>query len=117
MTPEELLSRIDTGPLPEIYNATYFSIYQSASTNQYGSATTSHIEATKICSLAGDWERLITKQHTPKQMLKYRAMPNFTNGGIKQCSTGKVSLNFIHSLYLGKIWKFNKGVLSFCVSN
>ena len=35
MTPEELLSRIDTVPLPMIYNATYFSIYQSASTNQY----------------------------------------------------------------------------------
>ena len=67
MTPEELLSRIDTGPLPEIYNATYFSIYQSASTNQY-KTTTSHIKATKIWSLAGDWERLITKQHKPKQM-------------------------------------------------
>ena len=26
LNPEELLSRVDTGPLPEIYNATYFSI-------------------------------------------------------------------------------------------
>lgn len=30
---EKRLSRIDTGHLPEIYNAVYFSIYKSASTN------------------------------------------------------------------------------------
>ena len=35
LTPEKLLSRIDTGPLPEIHNAIYFSIYLSASINQY----------------------------------------------------------------------------------
>ena len=69
LTQEELLSRIDTGPLPEIYNETYFSIYKPASINQYGHVTLSHIAATKICSLAGDWEGLITKQHTPKQII------------------------------------------------
>ena len=37
--------------------------------NQYGYATTSHIEATKICSLTGDWKGLITKQHTSKQII------------------------------------------------
>ena len=35
LTSEERLSRIDSGPLPEIYNAIYSSIYQSASLNQY----------------------------------------------------------------------------------
>ena len=69
LNPEELLPRVDTGPLQEIYNATYFSIKKIASINQYGYATTSHIEVTKICSLSGDWEGLITKQHTPKQII------------------------------------------------
>ena len=36
LTSEERLSIIDSEPLPEIYNAIYFSIYQSASINQYG---------------------------------------------------------------------------------
>ena len=64
LTPEEL-SRLGTGPLPEIHNAIYFSIYQSASFNQYKYATTSHINATKIWSLASNWEGLITKKtHT-----------------------------------------------------
>ena len=53
LTPEELLSRINAGPLPAIYNAIYFPIYQSRSINQYEYAT-SHIKATKICSLASD---------------------------------------------------------------
>ena len=65
-TPEELLSRLDTGPLPDIHSAIYFSIYQSTSINENRYATTSHIRATKIWSLSSDWERLITKQPTPK---------------------------------------------------
>ena len=51
LTPEELFSRLDTGPLPEIHNAIYFSI---SNLHQYGYATTSHIKATKIWSLASD---------------------------------------------------------------
>ena len=51
LTTEQLLSRIDTGPLPEIYNSIYFSIYESASINQYGYATASHIKATTTWSL------------------------------------------------------------------
>ena len=66
LTPEELLSRIDSPSLLKIYNATYFSIYESASINQNGLATTSHIEATKIAS---DFEGCIAKQHTPKQII------------------------------------------------
>ena len=68
LTTEELLSRIDTGPLLEIYNAIYFSIYKTATINQYGYATTSYIKATIIWSLVSDWEGLITKQRTPKQV-------------------------------------------------
>ena len=60
LTPKELLSRIDTGPLPEIYNAIYFSIYEPASINQCGCVTTSHIKATKIWTLTSNWEGLIT---------------------------------------------------------
>ena len=52
LTAEELPSRLDSGPLPEIHNAIYFSIYQSTSINLHRYATTSHIKATKIWSLA-----------------------------------------------------------------
>ena len=69
LTPEELLSRIDAGPLSEIYNAIYLLIYESASINQCGYAATSHVKATKTWSLASDWEGLITKQRTPKQIV------------------------------------------------
>ena len=34
-TSEKLHSRIDTRPLPEIYNAIYYSTYESASINKY----------------------------------------------------------------------------------
>ena len=66
LTPEELLSKLDTGPLTEIQIAIYFSIYKSTSINQCRYATTSHIKATKVWPLASDWEGLITKQRTPK---------------------------------------------------
>ena len=48
LTPEERLSRLDTGRLREIHDAKYFLIYQSRSTNQYRYATTSHIKTTKM---------------------------------------------------------------------
>ena len=78
LTQEELLSRIDNGPLAEIYNAIYFSIYQSASINQYRYATKSHIKPTKIWPLASDWEGLIIKQRTPKMSALGMALHRIT---------------------------------------
>ena len=69
LTPEELLSRIDSGPLQELYNAIYFSIYEKGSINQHGYAITSNNNATKLWSIASDWEGLISKQRTPKQIV------------------------------------------------
>ena len=91
LTPEELLSRINAEPLPETYNAIYFSIHESGSINQYGYATTSHIKATKIWhikatkirSLASDWEGLITKQGSPKQIVLGMVLHRIT--GMKFC--------------------------------
>ena len=59
----------------------------------------------------------MTKQHTPKQIIMVMVLHRITGmnsfcfnlfpalivlGRMKQCSTGKVTLNFIHSLYLSK---------------
>ena len=65
----ELLSKLDSGPLPELYNAIYFSIYERRKINQYGYAETSDVKASKIWSLASDWESMITKQRTPQQII------------------------------------------------
>ena len=62
--PEKILDLFQKYTMP-----LFFSIDKSTSINQYGCATTTHIKATKICSLAGDWEGLITKQHTSKQII------------------------------------------------
>ena len=35
LTPEELLAELDTGPLPEIYNFIFYSIYDRATINNY----------------------------------------------------------------------------------
>ena len=69
LTPDELLAKLDTGPLPELYNSIYFSIHERGELNQYGYAITSHTKAAKIWSLASDWESIITKQRTPKQII------------------------------------------------
>ena len=74
LTPEELLSRLDTGPLSEIHKAIYFSIYQSASIDQYRYATTPHIKATKIWSLASKWEGLIIVLEGIKNALREKLL-------------------------------------------
>ena len=69
LTPEELLSRIDEGPLPELYNVIYFSTHEYGKLNSSGYAITSAIQATKIWSIASDWETLVTKKRSPKQIV------------------------------------------------
>ncbi len=44
---KELLTKLDTGPLPELFNAIYFSFYQKSVLNQYGYAASSHTKASK----------------------------------------------------------------------
>ena len=70
VTPDELLEMLDNGPSPILYNAIYSSIYDNISVNEYGYAkTNSNIMATKIWSSASDWESLITKNDSPKQII------------------------------------------------
>ena len=59
LTPEELLAKLDTSPHPEIYNAINYSMYDRATINNYNYAVTVH-NATKIWSLADDWEELVS---------------------------------------------------------
>ena len=45
LTPDKLLSKLDSRPLPELYNAIYFSIYERGKINQYGYAETPDVKA------------------------------------------------------------------------
>ena len=67
MTPEELRASFDEGPLPELYNAIFYTADDSALINEYGYTVTSSVKATNIWSIASDY--LITKRKNPKQAL------------------------------------------------
>ena len=69
MTPEELLASFDEGPLPELYNAIYYTTNDSGIINDHGYAVASSAKATKLWSIASDWEYLITKKKNPKQAI------------------------------------------------
>lgn len=69
-TPEQLLKNIDKGPLPDLYNAIYLTLQDTYTINSYGYAITkSKNLATKIWSLAYDWETLINGDKNAKQIL------------------------------------------------
>ena len=63
---EEHLSRIDTGPLPEMYNAIWFSISASTSTNYTGTQNHRTSKLQRNVFLGSGWEELFTRQGTPK---------------------------------------------------
>eukprot|EP00794_Sanderia_malayensis_P017244 gene17244-18963_t len=50
LTSEEFIKSLDEGPLPELYNAIFYSMHDSATINEYGYAATSRVKATKIWS-------------------------------------------------------------------
>lgn len=58
-----MMMELDQGPPAELYNAIYYTIKDQAKTNAYGYCiTSSRLAATKIWSLASDWESLIIKK-------------------------------------------------------
>eukprot|EP00794_Sanderia_malayensis_P001897 gene1897-2154_t len=66
--PEDVLEMLDTGPLQEIYNVVFASIDPSFQVNKYGYAVTkSRSTATKIWSIASDWQALLVKDKLAKQ--------------------------------------------------
>ena len=70
LTPEQLTEMMDRGPLQHLYNAIYYTLYDTATKKEHGYAQTkSHLQAIKIWSLASDWQSLITKEPSPKQAI------------------------------------------------
>ena len=69
LSPEDFLSMLDQGPLPDLYNAIYYSMCDRVKRNEYGYMITFQAKATKIWSLASDWETLITGAPSPKQAI------------------------------------------------
>ena len=75
-TPEEIIDRLDRGPLDrgplkELYNVIYATIDDNFKVNEYGYAKTpSNQVATKVWSLASDWEALVVpKNKSGKQIV------------------------------------------------
>ena len=61
---------VQRGPLPELYYAIYATINPSFKVHSSEYAVTpSHQSPTKIWSLTSDWEYLVTKKKTSKQVL------------------------------------------------
>ena len=90
-TPDELIEMLDRGPLKEIYNVIYASINPAYKVNEYGYAITrSRPVATKIWSMASDWESLLTKERTVKQ-----AVAGMT---VHRLTSSKEVLSILHKL-------------------
>ena len=63
-TLEELIDRLDRGQLKELYNVIYATVDRNFTINEYGYAKTrSNQIATKVWSLASDWEALVVPQN------------------------------------------------------
>ena len=69
---EELMGMLDRGPLPEIYNAIYYSIKGHLKLNQYVEIYAEILSSdfgTKIWAMACDWENLPTPGRNGKQLI------------------------------------------------
>ena len=70
MSIDDIENFVQRSPLPELYNTIYATINPSFKVHSTGYAVTpSHQSATKIWSIASDWEYLVTKKKTSKQVL------------------------------------------------
>ena len=67
---DEFMQELDKGPLPELYNAIFYTLEDTGKKNQNEHCycvTGIKLAATKILSVASDWHSLITKESSPKQ--------------------------------------------------
>ena len=63
VTPKKLLEVMDKGPIPELFNAIYYTMHDSGKVNEFGYAERqSHNAAIKIWPLASDWASLVTRR-------------------------------------------------------
>eukprot|EP00794_Sanderia_malayensis_P017234 gene17234-18955_t len=70
-TPNEVVEKLDSGPIRELYNLIYATINPNFKINSQGYAETrSELMATKVWSISSDWEALLVpKKKCAKQVL------------------------------------------------
>ncbi len=103
-TPEGLMSDFNKGPMPELYNIIYATMYPNLKLNEEGYATTQSSNiANKIWSVASDWYSLITRQKNAKQAMLGLTIHRLT--GSKEAATHLHSLG--HSISYNEIRKYN----------
>ena len=88
LTKEELLKKLDSGVLPELYNAIYYSIHDWGKINEFGYCGSSYNLATKIWSMASDWKVLVTGDESPKQIILALVLHRLT--------ASKEGINMLH---------------------
>ena len=104
-TTEELIQSFGNGPLPELYNIIYATMYSTDyKVNEYGYAiTNSNNIATKIWSIASDWQSLITRKESPK-----KAMLGLTLHRLTGSKEAIMNLNkFGHTISYNKVREYN----------
>ena len=69
---EDIILALSNGPLPDLYNVIYATMYQGQfKTNEYGyTVTNSQNISTEIWTVASDWGSLITWKENPKQVMR-----------------------------------------------
>ena len=98
------MSDFNKGPMPELYNIIYATMYPNLKLNKEGYATTQSSNiANKIWSVASDWYSLITRQKNAKQAMLGLTIHRLT--GSKEAATHLHSLG--HSISYNEIRKYN----------
>ena len=99
------MESFDSGPLPELYNVIYATMYTNISLKEHGYAKIeSNNIATKIWSIALDWESLISRQKNAKQ-----AMLGFTVHRLTGSKEAAQNLHRLgHSISYNDILKHNE---------
>ena len=65
-----MLRLLDKGPLPELNNAIYYTLFDGSKKNEFDhKVTTSPNKATRIWSIVCDWDYLIPNKPLPKQTI------------------------------------------------
>ena len=67
---DDLINSLDEFPIQEIFNVIYCTLYPRMKLNDKGYAEVESLNiATKIWSLVSDWQSLVTKEVSPKQLV------------------------------------------------
>ncbi|XP_057316865.1 uncharacterized protein LOC130657893 [Hydractinia symbiolongicarpus] len=103
-TPDKMIADFNKGPMPELYNIIYATMYPNFKTNDEGYAITQSSNiANKIWSIASDWQSLITRQKNVKQAMLGLTIHRLT--GSKEAAAHLHNLG--HSISYNEIKKYN----------